>query len=436
MALLRGIIFLDIENYTPDHSTCSLAVQAYVNGFVSEIGFYSGYSAGVYANPAPITSDISLVSPAPAAIWIAKADGQVTIWNQGIKENLWPDGQRMHQFLINTNPKSAPNANWGGVPLSIDYDIDNAPVANANAIVKPYTYTSTPIDCPGAVGTIPTAMNDMNGSAIINGPGQMGTIIGTYQTSLTSPNYAFRNIGGTCTTLNVFGATNVQPWGINNLGQIVGYFEDSNGAYHGFLLSSSGSAKQIDYNYNGQTATATYLFGTNDAGQIVGWAYSPSTFGYQTFMYYGGKFYPLGVSGGGNFEYKQGYGINGQATLTGIYYFEPYQDDFELSAIPSLSGNTITWGGEVIDITPGGSDNTVAKGTDANDELVGFYNSTACGDGAHRCGFEWSGGSSLTVLQYGGEANVAEGINDFGEIVGPYTDSITDYSHGLLWTHQ
>ncbi|HXO36409.1 MAG TPA: hypothetical protein VN901_29045 [Candidatus Acidoferrales bacterium] len=101
-----------------------------------------------------------------------------------------------------------------------------------------------------------------------------------------------------------------------------------------------------------------------------------------------------------------------------------------------MSGNTITWGGDVIDITPGGSDNTVAKGIDANDELVGFYNSTACGDGASQCGFEWSGGSSLTVLQYGGEANVAEGINDFGEIVGPYTDSITDYSHGLLWTHQ
>jgi photosystem II stability/assembly factor-like uncharacterized protein len=79
LGITAGIIFLDIENYTPDHSTCSLAVQAYVDGFVSEIGFYSGYAAGVYANPAPITSDISQVSPAPVAIWIAKYDSQVAI---------------------------------------------------------------------------------------------------------------------------------------------------------------------------------------------------------------------------------------------------------------------------------------------------------------------------------------------------------------------
>jgi hypothetical protein len=87
-------------------------------------------------------------------------------------------------------------------------------------------------------------------------------------------------------------------------------------------LNSNGSATQVNYNYNGQTATATYLYGINDAGQAVGWAYSPSTFGYQTFMYYGGQFYPLGVSGGGAFDYTQAYGVNGQATLTGVYYFE------------------------------------------------------------------------------------------------------------------
>jgi hypothetical protein len=97
---------------------------------------------------------------------------------------------------------------------------------------------------------------------------------------------------------------------------------------------------------------------------------------------------------------------------------------------------TTTWGGNVIDLTPGGSDNTVAKGIDANDELAGFYESTNCVNTSHQCGFEWGGGPTLTILLYGDDANVAEGINDFGEIVGPYTDSNTDYSHGLVWTHQ
>jgi probable HAF family extracellular repeat protein len=209
-------------------------------------------------------------------------------------------------------------------------DIEDAPVVNANAIAKAYTYTTKNIDCPGAISTIPTAINDMNNGAFISGPGQMGTVIGTYQTSLTSPYYGYQNAGGTCANISVFGSTNTQPWGINNLGQIVGFFEDSNAAYHGFLLSPGKSPVQIDYPAGGQT----YLYGINDAGQIVGYAYSAGTFGYQTFMYYGGQFYPLGVSGGGNFDYTLGFGINGDATLTGTYYFQPYKDDFELSAVP------------------------------------------------------------------------------------------------------
>jgi probable HAF family extracellular repeat protein len=394
LGITSGIIYLDVENYKLG-ATCSAAVQAYVDGFVSEIRAYPGFNAGVYANPAPITGDISKVSPSPAAIWIAKADNQVTIWNQGISDSLWPNSQRMHQFLNNTNPNNAPNATWGGVPLSIDYDIDNGPVLNANAIAKPYLYTAANIDCPGAISTIPTAMNDMNNGAFINGPGQRGTVVGTYQTSIVGSTYGFQNTSGTCANITVLGSSNTEPSGINNLGQIVGYFEDSNAAYHGFLLSSGGTLTQIDY----PGATATYLHGINDAGQIVGFAYSPETFGYQTFMYYGnGQFYPLGFSNS-SFEYTLGYGINGDATLTGTYYYEPSTEDFELAAVPTPP--SWTWTGTVVGLTPGGSANTIAKGINANGELTGFYNSTNCGDTAYQCGFEWSGGTSgpFTVRQ-------------------------------------
>jgi probable HAF family extracellular repeat protein len=432
LGIANGIIYLDIESYTTG-GACSAAVQAYVDGFVSEIGAYQGFSAGVYANPVPITKDISQVSPPPAAIWITKTPPKtnpvpsVTIWNQGMSDLLWPNGQRTHQFLLNQSET------FGTAPaLNIDPDIDNGPVLNANAMAKSYAYSAPGnIDCPGAINTVPLGINDMNNGTFISGPGQMGTVVGYFQTSLTSPINGFQNTAGSCTSISFPGSSYTEAVGINNLGEIVGFFEDSSGAFHGFSQLPGKSPTQIDYTGGGQT----YLYGINDAGQIVGFAYSPSTFYYQTFMYYGGVFYPLGTYSG-NFEYTLGFGISGDAVLTGLYYYEPITEDFELSATPSGSGSNIVWGGNTIALTPGGSANTVAHAINANNEQAGIYKTTACGDTAYQCGFVWTGGFTLDVLQYGTDADVVYGMNDFAEAVGPYTDSATQYSHGLLWTHQ
>jgi hypothetical protein len=84
-------------------------------------------------------------------------------------------------------------------------------------------------------------------------------------------------------------------------------------------------------------------------------------------------------------------------------------------------------------LTPGGSANTQALGINANNELTGYYTSSACNDTSLQCGFMRTGGFLLTILQYGSAANVATGINDFGQVVGAYTDSTTQYSNGLWW---
>ncbi len=147
-----GVIYTDIENYTVN-STCSPLVQAYVDGFVSEMHLaHSGYLAGVYANAGPVNSDISMVSPPPDDIWITKTPAtghtpQVTIWNQGISDNLWPNNQRIHQFLIDQA-----NVTFGNQPLKIDEDIVNATFASASS-GKTYNWNFAPFSYPGSSTT-------------------------------------------------------------------------------------------------------------------------------------------------------------------------------------------------------------------------------------------------------------------------------------------
>jgi len=436
LSLTTSIIYKDIENYygptlcTPtQQASAGAAVKSFVAGWDSELHL-KGYLAGVYGNPKPAQNDFSHAATIPDDVWVTKTPAfgkapSATIWNLTPLTDLsWPNNQRLHQFLMNQQ-----NVTFGAVALSIDEDIDNATIANANAIAKSYTYSAANIDCPGAIDTVPIGINDMNSSGVfINGPNQTGTVVGVYQLTIGTPYYGFQYTGGVCTDISVSGAVYVEATGINNQGQIVGYFEDSSDGWHGFQLNPAGSPTQIDF----PGATQTYLRGINDAGQIVGWAWNPSTFGYQTFMYYGTKFYDLGVSGGGTFDYMQGFGINGQATLTGIWYYEPSTSDFELTAVPYSSG----WTGSYYSLTPGGVANTDAEGIDANGELAGIYHSSSCGDTVSECGFVWTGGPTLLVLTHGSDASAIYGINDFAQAVGPYTDSTTGYSNGLVWTHQ
>ncbi len=62
------------------------------------------------------------------------------------------------------------------------------------------------------------------------------------------------------------GTNGTHAWGINNAGQIVGYYYDSSNAEHGFLYNGGAYTT-----LNGPLgAGGTQAYGINDAGQIVG----------------------------------------------------------------------------------------------------------------------------------------------------------------------
>jgi photosystem II stability/assembly factor-like uncharacterized protein len=364
LGLATPIIYTDVENYygtplcTPSQQTAAgQAVQAYVDGWDSEIHL-KGYSAGagVYANPAPITQDISATSTLPDDIWIAKTPAggnppQVTIWNQGIKDNLWPHTQRIHQFLIDQG-----GVTWGGTALSIDYDIDNATIAYANNGTKTYSWSYTQISYPGSTGTDVGGINDMWDTSFINGTGQVGEIVGSY----TDANY---NVHGflldglvSFQSLDYPGGTFTSAIGINNSGSIVGQWVDTNGNSHGFLLDNASCSSFCSIDYPGSTFTDA--IGINDAGQIVG-EYMDTVNLLHGFLYYGSKFYSIDYPGGVDTEAT---GINGDGVIGGESQNSSTAPAFVENAVPP------SWTGSFSAINYPGASATYA-GSVNNDNL-------------------------------------------------------------------
>jgi uncharacterized membrane protein len=123
-------------------------------------------------------------------------------------------------------------------------------------ILKQDKYTAFDVPVPGVVTTAPNGINDG------------GDIVGFYQTIPVPPrasNHGFILQGSVLTTLDPPGATGSFALGINNLGEIVGRFVDVLGTSHGFLRERDAF---ITIDVPGALSTAAS--GINDLGVIVG----------------------------------------------------------------------------------------------------------------------------------------------------------------------
>jgi probable HAF family extracellular repeat protein len=138
--------------------------------------------------------------------------------------------------------------------------------------------TYTPLDSALNGGT-PFSINDS------------GQIVGTYSTFENGgfKTHGFLYSNGTFITLDYPGATNgTFAYGINNQGQIVGYYSDfddihGGGGIHGFLYSGGTYTTLDDPLAATVTTSGTEAFGINDAGQIVG-TYQDSNHHYHGFL--------------------------------------------------------------------------------------------------------------------------------------------------------
>jgi len=179
-----------------------------------------------------------------------------------------------------------------------------------------------------------TILNDplATGGTVPQGINDLGEIVGYYLDGQGSHGFTYLN--GTFTTtpgdiITIEGVNNagqvvgfrssdsVHPFGINNLGQVVGSFTDPNNVTQSFILSQ-GNGNQL----SAPGATGTFARGINDQAHVVGyWTGTDSAFPgisiSHGFFYQNGVWSFLDVSAGVNGTFATG--INNSDLIVGYY---------------------------------------------------------------------------------------------------------------------
>lgn len=251
------------------------------------------------------------------------------------------------------------------------------------------------------------------------------------------------------------GALFTIPYGVNDAGMVVGYYDDVNGVQHGFTLSGT-TYTSLDY----PDALFTVAYGVNDAGTVVGY-YEDANQVDHGFTVSSTNFYnsytPVDYPGA---LFTIAYGISSAGTVVGYYEDAMHQDhgftltgttytsfDFPGAALLAAyhginnAGTIAVWwadvnwvqhgsllnGGTATSFDYPGSSFTVIRGINDVGTTVGFY-----GDAyGLQHGFTLSG-TSYTPINYPGALfTMPLGINAAGSIVG-YFGNANGWTQGFL----
>jgi probable HAF family extracellular repeat protein len=265
----------------------------------------------------------------------------------------------------------------------------------ATGAAQTTSYIFTPIDVPKARDVELTGINNA------------GQIVGYY--SDDSPPFAVHGLlysGGNLTVMDL------PAFGINNIGQIV---------VDGGFLNSDGSFTPIGLPPEPTCCAQTH--GINDAGQIVGsyiyWNQTDAE-AYHGFLYSAGNFTTIDAPGADPFYGDTiARGINNFGQIVGTF------DDGNNWGSPQ-HGFLFDTDGRYTTIDPPGSSYTRVFGINNAGQILGSFIQSQW----H--GFLYIGGSITLIDVPGALSTSAFAINDAGQIVGQYWDSTG--IHGFVAT--
>jgi uncharacterized membrane protein len=216
-------------------------------------------------------------------------------------------------------------------------------------------------------------------------------------------------------TIDIEGADKTYAAGINPRGDIVGFYHlrgDTTDANYGFFLGKRGL---VDINYPGSVSTSAMAI--NSAGDIVGGYRDSLTGPTHGYLLRKGRFTPIDVPGA---TFTLAYDINSEGDIVG-----------HLGA-PSGWMNVFLWRhGHFTTyahpLAEAARKMTCGFGINSQGQIVGHY---VDGNGKHGFLLDEEGWTSLDVA--GWKALDPQGINSEGEIVGVYTDIVTNKFHGFF----
>lgn len=252
----------------------------------------------------------------------------------------------------------------------------------------------------------------------------------------------------TFTTIDIPGAERTTVSGINNAGDMVGYYSSGGPNTRGFYYNA-GQAKfrKLDFP-NSQTNAA---YGINDAGEIVGTDVTAIQNGYR---YLNNQFRFLNFGAAANYAA----GVNTLGAVVGLYldvccdahgfFFQAgqlttldYPGGVSADAAGLNDSNVVvgTWrdsasvhhgfqwdAGTYTAIDVPGATNTFASAINSQNTIAGYSTDSA---GSYH-GFVLSNGNYTTVDMPGARSTIVFGINNAGMLVGQYT--LNGKVHGFL----
>lgn len=225
----------------------------------------------------------------------------------------------------------------------------------------------------------------------------------------------------TYTNILVPGAQGTVPEGINNDGQIVGWYTPGSGGLSSFLYNA-GSYSNIN-----PPGGPAFAFGINNTGQIAGYYAGGGSLGpSEGFLYSNGGYSNFNVP---DVPHQL---QTGQPVVAGI------NDNGQIVGNRAFSGGYLDSGGVFMTIqVPGPCPNcnvTNVFGINNGGQLVGAFSDV----NDHTHGFVDKNGT-FTPLDFPGfpgflRGTYAHGINNSGQIVGYAWDQLNDTSHGFVYS--